>query len=393
MKTTWRDAHGRGQGRHRAVVARSSPRSRRWPTRARTLTPQLRIDAGETRAGAGRPGRRQQPPRRLGARAGLRAARRSRARSSTTRQRSGLSSARSQALNAEGHAARLPRPLRRRAVRDALRNGVRRRTRASPSTSTAWSSMRDSGRRRLRTRGRRRARRGSTNASSRRSSTRNSARSCRSARADRDAVMAACCARPDSSRHAHVIGAPERPATRCASSRNGRAGVRRDARRTCSAPGRHDTTTCSACATTRSARDQEYDRLLDADDPGLHAHARLSIRPTMSPRRSSRQRRAPEGRDPARAGRQRPGRDGGGVRPRRLRAVRRAHERHHRRARARSPTSRASRPAAASPTATCWARARAGPSRSCSTRGPATSSRRSSRAPIPSPSARATAAR
>ena len=43
-----------------------------------------------------------------------------------------------------------------------------------------------------------------------------------------------------------------------------------------------------------------------------------------------RHRRAAADRDPARAGRQRPGRDGRGVRPRRFRRRRRAHERHHR---------------------------------------------------------------
>ena len=45
-----------------------------------------------------------------------------------------------------------------------------------------------------------------------------------------------------------------------------------------------------------------------------------------------RDRRAAQGRDPARAGRQWPGRNGGRVRPRRLRRLRRAHERYRRRA-------------------------------------------------------------
>ena len=77
-----------------------------------------------------------------------------------------------------------------------------------------------------------------------------------------------------------------------------------------------------------SAR-QEYDRILDAGDPGLSPVAHL--RPRRGRGRAVRRPRrpAPHG-HPARAGRQRPGRDGRGLRPRRLRGDRRPHERRHR---------------------------------------------------------------
>ena len=78
--------------------------------------------------------------------------------------------------------------------------------------------------------------------------------------------------------------------------------------------------------------DQEYDRILDEGDPGLEREAHL--RPRGGHRRAlHREGRAAAGRDPARAGRQRADGDGGGLRPRRLRRLRRAHERHHRGAR------------------------------------------------------------
>ena len=130
----------------------------------------------------------------------------------------------------------------------------------------------------------------------------------------------------------------------------------------------------------------------DADDPGLAPRVGFAIDEDMPPR-SSRGRRAPAGCDPARAGRERPGRDGGGVRPRRVSTRRRPHERPHRRPRSLAAFQGRRRRAADSRTATCWGQARAGRSRSCSTRGCATSSRRSSRAATPSRWAFATAAR
>ena len=160
---------------------------------------------------------------------------------------------------------------------------------------------------------------------------------------------------------------------------------------TCIAPGRRRRTSCSGCATipkssTRSTR--------ASSTPTIRASRRRSrsIRPTTSRHRSSRRARARD-RDPARAGRQRPGRDGRGVRPRGLRRVRRAHDRHPRGPPLARRRSAASSRAADSPTATCSAPARAGRSRSCSTRARATTSPRSSRAATRSRSACATAAR
>ena len=98
----------------------------------------------------------------------------------------------------------------------------------------------------------------------------------------------------------------------------------------------------------------------------------------MWPRRSSRKRRASARGDPARAGRQRPGRDGGGVHPRRFRCGRRAHVRPGQRPRSSWPTSAASPPAVVSPMATCSAPVAAGPPRSSTTRCCARSSPRSS---------------
>ena len=88
-------------------------------------------------------------------------------------------------------------------------------------------------------------------------------------------------------------------------------------------------TACSGCATTRRARRRSTTASSTRAIRALSRPARVSIRARTSPHRSS-ARGAAADRDPARAGRQRPGRDGGGVRPRRLRGGRRAHERHHR---------------------------------------------------------------
>ena len=99
---------------------------------------------------------------------------------------------------------------------------------------------------------------------------------------------------------------------------------------------------------------------------------------TTSPRRTS-TRRAAEGGDPARAGRQQPDRNRVRVRPRRLRGVRRAHERPDPRPLQAGRTSPASSPAAASATATCSVPAAAGRPRCwnaprCARRSPRSSS-------------------
>ena len=116
--------------------------------------------------------------------------------------------------------------------------------------------------------------------------------------------------------------------------------------------------------------DEEQAGRVRADNPGpLGA-------PDVRPERGRRgaaaraRRRAPPGGDPARAGGQRPDRDGGRLRSRRLRRGRRPHDRsavrRHRPARA----SKGWPPAAGSPTATCSAPGSAGRSRSCSSRAP-----------------------
>ncbi len=93
-----------------------------------------------------------------------------------------------------------------------------------------------------------------------------------------------------------------------------------------------------------------------------------SIRPRILPRLTSPSGARPTRRDPARAGRQRPDRDGRGVHARRFRCVRCAHVRPAERPLSCWTNSRASPPAADSPTATCLARAAAGRPRFCSTK-------------------------
>ena len=132
-----------------------------------------------------------------------------------------------------------------------------------------------------------------------------------------------------------------------------------DCSRTSSAPARPAARACAfaaatcSCSTNRaidlhrawSATTHAMQRLRDNPDArgrGIRAAARRrrsgarAARLTFDPRRRPgravhRARRAAAHRDPARAGRQRPGRDGRGVRPRGLRRVRRAHERPRRR--------------------------------------------------------------
>ena len=138
--------------------------------------------------------------------------------------------------------------------------------------------------------------------------------------------------------------------------------------------------------------DEEFAAQTAEHDPGLTRGTEL--RSAGGHRRAlHRARRAAGGRDPARAGRQQPGGNRRGLRARRLRAARRAHDRSAGGPPLARASSRDSSPAAASPTATCSVPARAGPSRFCSTTRCARSSSASSRAPTPSRSASATAAR
>ena len=60
----------------------------------------------------------------------------------------------------------------------------------------------------------------------------------------------------------------------------------------CSARGARRPGRCSRCATTRRRAQQEYDRILDAADPGISPVADVRPRATTSPRRSSRRRAA-----------------------------------------------------------------------------------------------------
>ena len=162
----------------------------------------------------------------------------------------------------------------------------------------------------------------------------------------------------------------------------------------CEASGRRPPTPSPRLRDDPTSADEEQASRLDADDPGLSAGLSFDIdEDVAAPVDRPGRRGAPARRHPARAGGQRSDRDGGRLRPGRLRGGRRPHERSRWAARAISATSAASPPAAGSRTATSSARARAGRSRSCSIRARATSSPPSSTAPTPSRSASATAAR
>ena len=306
--TTWREGDVDKCGHRAGVADRLGVRA--GARRARTLTPQLQLDRGDTALVLIDLGGGQEPARRLGARAGLRPARRRVRRISTIRGGSRAFFALVQAAASRRHAARLSRPLRRRAVRHAVRRWRSRR--AADSTSTLDGCAGD--------------------AACARCSPRSSAPCCRSRAADRcDACAAtrgahglarhACIGRlgvtGDRMRIAHADGAL-RASTRRAS--------------TCIAPGRRRRMRCSALRDNPDCADEEYDA--HARRNRSRARADADVRSRRRRRGAvHRHRRAAARRDPARAGRQRPGRDGGGVRPRRLRRVRRAHERPHRRPR------------------------------------------------------------
>ena len=316
MRTSW-DGRRRGPAgrsrRCRSIVSAFAPAT----TCAATLTPQLRTRRGR-RADAGRPRRGRN---RLGG--------------SVLAQVYGqLGDAPPdlddpgalraffdaiQDLNAR-RIARVPRPLRRRPVRDAVRDGVRQpggRWRSTLDGQAPAARPTPPGRA-----VQRRARRGAPGApdgrllarSSRRCRGRSRARWSATSAHDRDrAWISAAKAVARSSRTARALARTgPRPRTSSSAARQPAVragGVRRAAGRVRPGPAR-----------------------------ALTFDPRRTSPPRSSPRRAAR----PRG-DPARAGRERPDRDGGGVRPRRLRGGRRAHERHHRGARRRSPTSRARR--------------------------------------------------
>ena len=211
------------------------------------------------------------------------------------------------------------------------------------------------------------ARRRSATIRSRRCSPRSWARCCRCApptsRASRDVLARHGLG---GRRHAHRRAAARRAASSSGAAAQPLFDERRSdpARRLVARP----RTRMQALRDDPTCADEEQAARVDADDPGLSAAPDLRSRRGRRRRRARARRRAPARRDPARAGRQRPDRDGGRLRSRRLRGRRRAHDRPPRRARVdlaglQGPRRlrrlllrrRARR------------RARAGPSRSCST--------------------------
>ena len=339
MRTTWRDG-----GVAKAVTAPVSLIVSAFaPVRdaRRALTPQLRLDRGDTVLVLIDLGT-DAPPRRLGTGAGVRPARQRGAR----RRRSGAARrvlrARSSALHATAVLLAYHDIGDGGLVRDARARWRSRR--AAGSTSTSTSSI--------------------ARCAGARCSPKSSARSCRCDARTRRRASQACARRG-------LAAITHRPAGRgqshAHSLRRARR-ARRVAHRSASRVVGDDARDAAPARQPGVRADQEYARLLDDARSRPRRRSSRSTPTTTSRRRSLRRGARPARRDPARAGRQRPGRDGRGVRPRRVRRVRRAHERHHRRTPCACAISRASSRAAGSPTATCWAPAKAGRSRSCSTR-------------------------
>ena len=278
---------------------------------------------------------------------------------------------------------RLRRVLRRDA--DARRGSARSPRITTAPTAARSSRARDGVRVGLRPRARRLdGRRRSVRA---RCSPRSSARSSRSRAAD---VAARARARSPASSVSR--DRPRGPGDRIddRASRRRSCSTRRAS--SCARAGRTSRTRSRAAATTPRAPTRSTPRASTPANPGLTAAA--DVRPGGRHRRAvHREGRAPARRDPARAGRQRPDRDGGRVHARRLRGGRRPHDGPDRRPHRPQPTCAARSRAAASRSATCSAPAAAGPRRSATTRARATRSAGSSIAPTRSCSACATAAR
>jgi hypothetical protein len=250
----------------------------------RTLTPQLR----PTRADAPAAGRSRR------GRIAWAAApwRRCMASSATRRPTSddpaarGRSSTAMAGARARGPRAGLPRPLRRRPARHVAGDGLRR-----PLGSTSIC--------------RRRRRRP-------RSSPRSSAPCSRCARPIFRRWTAALAATGLRGRRTIGDGASGAIAVHGGSSWTSRG------RHPASRSGPRRATACSGCATTRRAPTRST-RRCDADDPGLCRAAH--VRPGRRRRRAVIATRRPRGGGAARAGRERPDRDGGGLRACRLRSV------------------------------------------------------------------------
>ena len=338
MRTTWRDG-----GVDKAVTAPVSLIVSAFAPVAdarRALTPLLAPRRRRYCAGADRPRRRPAAARRLGARAGLRPARRRRARP----RRSGAAAAffaidPARCMRKDGGCSRITTSptaaLFATLAEMAFASRCGLEVALDAATAMRW----------------------------RRCSPKSSARSCR-CRAG--AVT--------SSARRRAMAGPARLRDRRARRRR-RACASRSATRSCStnrasisiAPGRRRRTRCSGCATTRTPPTRNTSACWTRPIRASRRSSR-SIRPTTSPRRTSRRARGPRvailreqgvnGQVEMAAAFDRAGFDAYDVHMSDL-----ARGPPHAR---RLPA--ASSPAAASPTATCWARARAGRSRSCSMR-------------------------
>ena len=362
------DAHGRGATRRRGREQVTAPLS---PDRVSAFAPVADVrrdadaaicnDRATTRAAAGRP--------RARAATGWAARRwrRSTASSATTRPDlddpdalRALLRRRAGAASATGLLLAYHDRSRRRAVR---RRSARWRSRRAAGVDA--STLDGRGRRSARGAVRRGTGRGAAGA--RRATLRRGA-----ARARAHGPVASC---------ARASARPS-PTTRLAiRHRRPRRLLRRGARRRCTAPGRRLTYALQRLRDNPDVRDRGVRRGCSTRTiRGSRSALTFDPRDDVAAPFVAGGARPRDG-DPARAGHQRPGRDGGGVRPRRASRRVDVHMTDLLAGRRRlDGLSRASSPAAGSPTATCSAPARAGRSRSCSTRARATSSRRSSRA-------------
>ena len=324
----------------------------------RALTPELRARRGEHRAPARRS--RRAASNRLGGSApgpGLRPARGDAAGPRRAGAAGGACSRRCRQLNAAGLLAAYHDVATAACSSRLLRDGVRRAASGSTSISRARRDDRW-----------------------RRCSPRSWARCWQVRAADLDAVRGRLRAPRPGATACTRIGAPRAGEAR-SRFRRGAARCSTSARSVLRARLVGDHARDAGAARRSGLRRRGAGARVDATDPGLSATLTLRRRRRTSRRRAVARTAPAARRHPARAGGERPDRDGGRVRPRRLRGGRRPHERPARAAARSRRASGAWPPAAGSRTATCSAPARAGRSRSCSTRARATPSRRSSPAP------------
>ena len=290
MQAQWQAGGRERRGRLAGVADRHRVRARS-PTCGAQLTPMLRSTKARASC-ADRPRRRPQPPRRLGPGAvHPRPARRQRAGRRRRRRTCKAFFEAIQVRNLRGLLLAYHDRSDGGAIVALLRDGVRARIAASTCCSTAGATMR-----------------------SPRCSPRNWARWCRCA----TPIVPRCATCVDR----HGLGPTartRRPAARAATTVRLRAGrprarhlsaAARAVRRLVARPAMR----CSGCATIPTAPTRNARRCARLRRPGPRAAA--DLRSGARRRRAvHRHRRAPAGRDPARAGRQRPGRDGGRLRP------------------------------------------------------------------------------